>query len=167
MMNYKLLILVALLLVSCSDDNQDLSNYIKQIKQKKVRELEPIPNFTPLTGFKFPENTNRRNPFKPTNQRKTVDLQAPDKHRAKQPLEAFPLDSLKFVGTLKQDNEIWALIKEPSTQITRVRVGDYMGQNYGRIILIRNDVMKLEETVKGPSGAWEKHVTTLELNTGK
>lgn len=71
-----------------------------------------------------------------------------------------------MIGTLKKDNEIWALIRQPDGQISRVRVGDYMGQNYGRIILIKNDLIKLEETVQ-KSGTWEKQSTTINLDTGK
>lgn len=81
-------------------------------------------------------------------------------------MESFPLDALKFVGTLKKDNEIWALIRQPEGQISRVKVGDYMGQNYGRIILIKNELIKLEETVQ-KSGKWEKQFTTINLDTGK
>lgn len=169
MMNYKriLISLFALLLAACSGDNNDLTQYIHQVKQRKSRAIEPIPTFTPLAGFKFPDDENRRNPFKATNQKKHVDPFAPDQRRIKQTLEAYPLDALKFVGTLTQDHETWGLIKQPDSQITRVHVGDYMGQNYGRITMIKNNSIKLEETIKDTSGTWEKHITTLELYTGK
>lgn len=158
--------LLALLLSSCSGDNSDLVRYINDVKARPGKPIEPIPKFAPLPVFRFPENDNRRNPFKPIDQKKRNDIYAPDKKRPKQPLEAFPLDALKFVGTLKKDNEIWALIKQPDGQVTRVKVGDYMGQHYGRIILIKNELIKLEETVQN-SGTWEKQVTTINLDTGK
>ena len=162
-----LISLFSLLLTACSDDNNDLRQYIQQVKQRKTRTIEPIPSFTPLPGFKFPNDENTRNPFKATNQQKRIDLFAPDQHRIKQALEVYPLDALKFVGTLTQDNQIWGLIKQPDSQITRVSIGDYMGQNYGQIRSIKNNSIKLEETIKGSSGAWEKHITTLDLYTGK
>ncbi|HAT1792750.1 TPA: pilus assembly protein PilP [Legionella pneumophila] len=158
--------LLVLLLSACSGDSSDLVKYINEVKSRPGRPIEPIPKFAPLPIFRFPENDNRRNPFKPIDQKKRNDIYAPDKKRPKQPLESFPLDALKFVGTLKKDNEIWALIKQPDGQISRVRVGDYMGQNYGRIILIKNDLIKLEETVQ-KSGTWEKQSTTINLDTGK
>lgn len=158
--------LLVLLLSACSGDNSDLVKYINEVKSRPGRPIEPIPKFAPLPIFRFPENDNRRNPFKPIDQKKRNDIYAPDKKRPKQPLESFPLDALKFVGTLKKDNEIWALIKQPDGQISRVRVGDCMGQNYGRIILIKNDLIKLEETVQ-KSGTWEKQSTTINLDTGK
>lgn len=170
MMNHKQRVLIMsffLLLTSCSGDNNDLTQYIHKVKSRKPRAVEPLPDFKPLPGFKFPEIENRRNPFKPMNQVKLADPYAPDQHRMKQPLEAYPLDALKFVGTFTEDNEIWALIREPDLQIFRVRLGEYMGQNYGRIIKIKSDSLKLEETIKGATGLWEKHITTLELYTGK
>lgn len=157
---------LSLLLVACSADNSDLRHYIHEVKNRKTRQIEPIPSFSPLPTFVFPESANRRNPFKLIGPQKQVDLNAPDKNRPKEPLESYPLDALKFVGTLRQDNETWALIKLPNSDITHVRVGNYMGQNYGRIVSIKNDAIQLIET-KQTSGKWEKHRTTIELYTGK
>ncbi|MBL7479828.1 pilus assembly protein PilP [Legionella bononiensis] len=157
---------LSLLLSACSGDNSDLMKYINDIKTRPTKPIEPIPKFAPLPIFKFPENDQRRNPFKPVVLKKNTDLYAPDQKRLKQPLEAYPLDALKFVGILEQGSVIWALIKQPDMQISRVRVGDYMGQNYGRIIVITREVIKLEETVKD-TGSWEKKITTINLDTGK
>lgn len=158
---------LSLLLVACSGNNGDLVRYIKEIKHRKTREIEPIPSFAPLPTFKFPDNGNRRrNPFKPVTQKKEeVDVNVPDKNRPKEPLEAYPLDALKFVGTLRQGNEIWALIKLPNGDITHVGTGNYMGQNYGRVVSIKNNSIQLIETTQ-TSGKWEKHKIKLELYTG-
>ncbi|WP_298622883.1 pilus assembly protein PilP [uncultured Legionella sp.] len=158
--------LLSLLIISCSGDNSDLHKYINDTKSRPAKTIEPIPKFAPLPIFKFPENDTRRSPFKPVVLKKNAESDAPDQSRLKQPLEAFPLDALKFVGILEQGSVIWALIKQPDTQINRVRVGDYMGQNYGRIIVIKRELIKLEETVKD-TGVWEKRIITLNLDTGK
>lgn len=158
--------LITLLLGACSGDNNDLNKYINDIKHRPAMPIEPIPKFAPLPIFKFPENDARRSPFKPGDVKNKNDLFAPDKNRKKEALEEFPLDALKFVGTLKQGSEVWALIKQPDGKITRVRVGNYLGQNYGRVIVIKDDLIKLEESIKN-SGKWEKQVTTLNLDKGK
>lgn len=158
---------ISLLLNACSGDNSDLQNYINEVKQRPGRPIEPIPKLAPLPIFKYPENDIRRSPFKPVDLKKRSDLNAPDKNRRKQPLELFPLDALKYVGTLKQGTEVWALIKQPDNQITRVRIGDYMGLNYGRVISIKDEAIKLEETIKDTAGEWEKKETTITLDTGK
>lgn len=168
MTNIKKIVLFSafsLLLTSCSGDNTDLQNYINEVKQRPGRPIEPIPKLSPLPIFKYPDNDPRRSPFKPVSMHRT-DQMAPDQNRKKQPLEMFPLDALKFVGTLKEGSVIWALIKEPDSQVLRVRVGDYMGQNYGRVISIKEDTIKLEESIQ-ESGKWQKKLTTINLDTGK
>lgn len=164
--NKLFIITLSFMISSCSGDNSDLTKYINDVKSRPGAPIEPIPKFAPLPFFKFPENDNRRSPFKPVEQKKRIDQSAPDQKRAKQALEAYPLDSLKFVGILKQDNQLWALIRDPEKKVVPVKVGNYMGQNYGRIISIKNDEIKLEETIKN-SGTWEKQITTLRLDTGK
>lgn len=164
--NIILICSLSLLLESCSGDNTNLYKYIYDIKTRPPRPIEPIPKFAPLPKFKFPEYDNRRSPFKPVEFQKTSDRFAPDQNRVKEPLEAFPLDALKFVGTLKEANAVWALIKQPDKQITRIKIGNYMGQNFGHVIAIKDDFIKLEETLK-VAGKWEKQITTLNLVTGK
>lgn len=155
-----------LLLTACVGNNEDLVRYIKEVNQRKTKEVESLPSFAPLPAFKFPEADDRRSPFKPIAQKPAVDVNAPDKNRPKQPLEAYPLDALKFVGTIKQGNEVWALIELPNQDITPVHIGNYMGQNYGRIESIKNDSIELIESTQS-SGRWEKHITKIELYTGK
>jgi len=163
--NTLLFTVIITLLCACSGDNSDLIKYINDVKSRPGIPIEPIPKFSPLPTFRFPENDTRRSPFKPVELRK-VDLYAPDQKRKKEPLEAYPVDALKFVGILKQGNVLWALIKDPAKKIVPVKVGNYMGLNYGRIISIKNDEIKLEETVRN-SGTWEKRSTTIHLDTGK
>ncbi len=157
--------LISILCTACTGDNSDLVNYINDIKSRPGAPIEAIPKFAPLPVFIFPENDNRRSPFKPAEVKKT-DQYAPDQKRVKQPLEAFPLDGLKFVGVLKQGNQLWALIRDPEKKVVPVKVGTYMGLNYGHIISIKNNEIKLEETLKN-SGTWEKHITTINLDIGK
>lgn len=162
------LFLISLALTACTDDNYDLIQYIHSIKRRVSPPIEAIPNFAPLPVFKFPEESNRRNPFKPTSVKKqTIDPYAPDQKRIKEPLESYPLDALQFVGILKQGADVWGLIKQPNGQIVRVKVGNYMGQNYGQIKSIKTNVIQLDETVRGSSGKWEKQITSLELFSGK
>lgn len=160
-----LISLIAILSASCDGDNSDLVNYINDVKSRPGPPIEPIPKFAPLPVFRFPEEDNRRSPFKPVEAKKT-DQFAPDQKRVKQPLEAFPLDGLKFVGILKEGNQLWALIRDPEKKVVPVKVGNYMGLNYGRVISIKSTEIKLEETIKD-SGKWEKRITIIHLDTGK
>lgn len=163
--NVLMLMLLTGLMTSCSGDNSDLARYINDIKNRPGGQIEPIPKFSPLPIFKFPEEDVRRSPFKPA-EVKTTEQFAPDQKRVKQPLEAYPLDALKFVGILEEGSVLWALIKDPQKKVVPVKVGNYMGQNYGRIISIKSNEIKLEEIVKN-SGKWEKKITTIHLDTSK
>jgi type IV pilus assembly protein PilP len=165
-LNILLIGFLSFLLNSCSGDNSDLIKYINDTKARKEKKIDPLPQFAPLPIFKFPEKDNRRNPFKPIDLIKRNDISAPDQKRKKQPLEAFALDNLKFVGTINQGSVTWALIKLPDHQISRIRIGEYMGLNYGKVVVIKTDFIKLEETLKN-LGTWEKHTTTIHLYTGK
>ncbi len=158
--------LLSLLISSCSGDNSDLVKYMNDVTSRPANSIEPIPRFAPLPFFKFPEHDSRRSPFKPVVLRKKNNSDAPDQKRLKQPLEAYPLDALKLVGILEQDSVIWALIKQPDEQIIRVRVGNYMGQNYGRIVVIKRNLIQLDETLQD-TGTWEKKMTTINLDVGK
>lgn len=156
----------SLLLCACSNDNRDLKQYVKEVKALAPMPIEAAPQFMFTPKFLFPINANRHNPFNQYEQHKDVEQYVPDQHRTKQALEAFPLAALKFVGSLKQANSTWGLIRQPDSKINVVKVGDYMGKNYGRIIAVKNDFLKLEETIK-IQGKWEKHVIALNLYAGK
>jgi len=152
-------------LSACGGGGKDekLAKYIKRVKSRPGLRIEPIPSYKPIQKFYYPENQVRRNPFTPTQSRKRVNLDAPNLRRPKQLLEQYPLDSLHFVGVLKQGARIWGLIELPKTgAIKRVKVGDYMGLNYGKIRRITDKKIKLEERVN-IRGVWERKMITLTI----
>ena len=157
--------IASLLLCACSSSEDELTRYIHDIKSRppNPRRIEPIPEFKSLAKFVFPADDKRRSPFKPIQPESQTDFNSPNTNRPKQPLEAFPLDALKFVGILIQGSSIWALISQPGGLVTRVRVGDYMGKNFGQIILIKENKIDVEETVQ-LGGRWEKKHFSLNLN---
>lgn len=157
-----MLILFITMLSACSSSEDDLSRYIFSIKSRPSRPIEPIPEFKPLQKFKYPEHDNRRSPFKPVRIENQIDIFAPDTKRQRQPLESFPLDALKFVGILKQGNSVWGLILQPGGLVTRVKVGDYMGKNYGQVIGVQDKAIILEERVSS-GGHWDKRKVTFDL----
>ena len=145
-----------------SSSDTELARYINQVKLRPAKKIEPIPEFKPAKQFIFPENDIRRSPFKPMQVEKKSQINAPNLNRQKGPLEAFPLDALKFVGTLKEGQELWALMQEPGGLITRVKIGDYLGKNYGELLSIQDKVIKIEETIQ-VEGRWEKKIVIMNL----
>lgn len=157
-------VLFCVQLIGCGSDQDDLRRYMHEVKSRPAKTIEPIPTFEQPPKFVYPEDQQRRSPFKPLVPQQQVDTLAPNTNRPKQPLEAYPLDALKFVGILKQGGTIWGLISQPTGGVVRVRPGDYMGKNYGQIIQITEKNIKLEEIVQ-VNGKWEKKPIVLKLHS--
>ncbi|CAN7242079.1 pilus assembly protein PilP [Acidovorax sp. LjRoot129] len=93
-------------------------------------------------------------------------LIAPEMARRKEPLEAYPLDVMAMVGNLEKKGAPTALLKVDSL-LYQVRVGNYIGQNYGKIIRITENSVRLREIVQDATGDWIEREASLELQEGK
>jgi type IV pilus assembly protein PilP len=82
--------------------------------------------------------------------------------RIKEPLEAFPLESIQMLGTITQDKETFALVKA-GPNLYRVKKGNYMGQNFGVITGIDEGQIKLKELVQDSGGEWVERASALQL----
>lgn len=89
-------------------------------------------------------------------------LLEPELNRRKEPLEAFPLDTMRMVGSLKREGQLVALVKVDSL-LYQVRSGSYLGQNYGRVNQITETEITLREIVQDPSGEWTERPAALQL----
>ncbi len=87
---------------------------------------------------------------------------APDLQRRKEPLEAFPLEEVKVVGTMETANETFAVVKAGGV-LYRVRKGNYIGQNLGLITEITASQVKIKELVTGTTGDWLERQRVLPL----
>jgi type IV pilus assembly protein PilP len=89
-------------------------------------------------------------------------LVAPELNRRKEPLEAFPLDTMKMVGSLAQGKEPIALVTVDGL-LYQVRRGQYLGQNYGKVTQITESEMTLREIVQDAAGEWIERPANLQL----
>lgn len=92
----------------------------------------------------------------------TSGLITPELARRKEALEAFPLDSMAMVGSLSRNGQPVALITVDKL-LYQVRVGNYLGLNYGRITRISETELGLREIVQDAAGEWIERVATLQL----
>jgi type IV pilus assembly protein PilP len=90
----------------------------------------------------------------------------PDMNRPKEPLEAFPLEAIRMVGTLAQNKDMYALVRA-GTNLFRVKKGNYMGQNFGVITAIDEGQINLKEVVQDAGGDWVERSTTVQMSEGK
>jgi type IV pilus assembly protein PilP len=87
----------------------------------------------------------------------------PDPNRRREELEQFPLDTLRMVGILEQNNEIWGLVQSKEKTIYRVQPDNYMGQNHGKINRITEDQIELTELIPDGIGGYIERRATLAL----
>jgi len=161
-----LIALSCLALVSCSSEqHSDLRQFVKDSDNMPRGRIPPLPEVKPYEPFEYAAY-DLTDPFisrkiQPTQRASGKGPQPPANHR-KGPLEAFPLENLKMVGTLQQKRDMFALIKTPDNNLYRVKPGDFMGQNFGRIIDITESAIKLKELVQD-STDWKEEERTLLL----
>ena len=93
-------------------------------------------------------------------------LIAPEMSRRKEPLEAVPLDAMVMVGSLDKKGTPTALLKVDKL-LYQVRVGNYIGQNYGKITRITENSIQLREIVQDATGDWIERTASLDLQEGK
>jgi type IV pilus assembly protein PilP len=89
-------------------------------------------------------------------------LVAPELARRKEPMEAFPLDVMKLVGSIIRAGQPVALVKVDSL-LYQVKLGNYLGQNYGKVTKISETEVTLREIVQDAVGEWIERVATLQL----
>lgn len=167
---YSILLLAGWFLAGCDNQEkrQEDEAYIRRIKQKKIREVEPLPEIKPYEPFAY-SAFNLRSPFAPPESQaptKKFSFEGgihPDPNRRKEPLESFPLDSLRMVGTIEKSKKLWALIIDPSGVLYRLTKGNYVGQNHGRIDNVAIDKIVLTEIVPDPSGGWRERPASMAI----
>jgi type IV pilus assembly protein PilP len=159
----------ALLLVACSGGKSDLEQYVDEVKARKPGPIAQLPEIKPIETFTYVAG-DRRNPFRPEAPRGEEQQQVVgdgitiDRDRRKEELEAFPLDSIRMVGTLEQKETKWGLVKTKEGIIYRVKAGNYMGQNHGQITQVSEDKIELTEIVSDPKGGYAERQATVALS---
>lgn len=155
-------LLLVLFLVGCSEQHQDLRRWMEQQGVDARGKIDPIPEFPEYQPFVY-NAYDIQDPFFP--RKITVDVEegGPDSTRPPEPLEAFPLESLTMVGTLSQKQNIFGLVRTGQGEIYQVRIGNYMGQNYGKIVSITETEIILNELVQDGAGDWTDRTNSLLL----
>jgi type IV pilus assembly protein PilP len=162
----------ATLLAACSSGHDELQAWMEQQR----REVKP--SVTPLAAPKpySPEPytvVGAVEPFSPQKlsvalrieARQPNSLLAGELNRRKEPLEAFPLDSMRMVGSVERDGRPFALLRVDEL-LYQVKVGDHLGQNYGRVTRIDETEVVLREIVQDAAGEWIERSASLQLQEG-
>ncbi len=157
-----------LALVGCgAEQHSDLRQFVRDSENMPRGRIPPLPEVKPYEPFEYaafdlldPFVPRKIEPSKIAGKRHPL---LPPEDRRKGPLEAFPLENLKMVGSLSQKKEFFALIKTPDNNLYRVKMGDFMGQNFGRVIDISESAVKLKELIQDSGNDWKEEERMLLL----
>lgn len=160
-------------LAGCGADDTELSAWMQQQKNEvrpSVQPLQPPKRFNPqaYTGADAvePFSSQKLTVALKQEARQPSSLLAAELNRRKEPLEAFPLDSMTMVGSVSRQGAPYALLRVDNL-LYQVKAGDYLGQNYGRITRITETEVSLREIVQDAAGEWIERSTSLQLQEGK
>lgn len=158
---------LGLSLSACGHSMSDLEQWVAKEKAQPGGRIPPIPQVTPYQGYAYPGHT--RDPFDASVLQRLYNLAHRgkveiDPNRPRQYLEQFPLDSLKMVGTLTDKGVTYGLIQTPDGTIQRVTLGEYMGQNSGKITEVTPTSIKLREIVPDGFGGYKDQSASIAMS---
>lgn len=162
-------VLVVALLAGCVGDQQELSEWMEQQRREvkpNVQPLSPPKKFDPqayvaLNGVE-PFSQQKLTVALKQEARQPNSLLAAEINRRKEPLEAYPLDSMRMVGSVTKAGRPYALLRVDNL-LYQVKSGDYLGQNYGKITRITETDVSLREIVQDAAGEWIERNSALQL----
>lgn len=159
--------LVGLSGCNVGNEFQDLQTYMDEVRARPKGTIEPLPEFQPYEAFTY-SAAAMRSPFQPpvkidlaTQQRGSKDIR-PDEKRVRQYLEGFNIEVFEMVGTLSKGEGVQALMRGAGA-VHRVKVGDYLGRNHGRIVKINEASIDVVEIVPDGEGGWLERPRSLTL----
>jgi type IV pilus assembly protein PilP len=166
-----IIICIASLLTACGGGGyQDLDTFMAEKKARPGGHIRPIPAFKAYKAFSY-SAAGSRSPFeKPVEVTEITRLRMasnvePDNNRTKEYLEQFSVDSLSMVGTLEQDQVLWALMQDESGGVHRVRRDNYIGRNHGQIVEATETYISIIEIVPNGVDGWLERPRTIKLKT--
>lgn len=161
-------LLASLLLAGCGGEEfQDLRDFVKNAGADMRGKVQPPPEIKPYEPFTYDNDAGLPDPFKP----RKPDIRTaghgganePNLDRPKEELEDFPLESLKMVGYLSRKGVGEALIRSAEGKIYRVKVGNYIGLNFGQVVSVTETEVKIKEMVQDSAGDWTERESSLQL----
>jgi type IV pilus assembly protein PilP len=163
-------------LSACSGEQEELTVWMEQQKREvkpnvqplvPPRKFDPAPyagaqSVDPFSQSVDPFSSQKLAVALKQEARQPNSLLAAETNRRKEPLEAFPMDSMSMVGSVMKNGQQYALLRVDNL-LYQVKVGDYLGQNYGKITRISETEVTLREVVQDAAGEWIERTSTLQL----
>lgn len=163
------LCLMVLTLAGCSNDENELRQWMEQERKDAKPTVTPL--LPPKKFLPHPyEAAVGVEPFSPQKLSVAIKQEAAQPNslltaeinRRKEPLEAYPLDGMAMVGSMMRDGRRYALLRVDNL-LYSIKAGDYLGQNFGRVMKISETEVTLREVVQDAAGEWIERTSTLQL----
>jgi len=176
-----IVVLAILGIAGCvSGDMSNLEKQVSMIMSKPGGRLEPLPEIKPYEAYVYESGKSMaRNPFKrfyvveqslaieesegPVDDGLTEEMRSEIQNRNREELEGFELDSIKMVGTLQNEDNNWGIVIDPGGIVHRVKTGNYIGLNIGKITSVQEEQIEVREIMKDNSGRYEERKALLPL----
>jgi type IV pilus assembly protein PilP len=149
------------------DDFSDLQSYMDEVRARPQGAIEPLPKFQPYEAFTYGASA-LRSPFQPpvkidlaSQQKGSKDVK-PDDTRVRQFLEGFNIEAFEMVGTLENNGGVFGLVRGAGG-VHRVKVGDYLGRNHGKILSVDESKIEVVEIVPDGEGGWLERPRSITL----
>jgi len=160
------LALCGLALAGCEVDRTELQSWMDETRRNTPPVTDKIAEPKKFEPFRY-QAEDLIDPFSLSKMKVGAAARSgggvqPDTSRRREPLESFPLDNLKMVGNLQQGGSHVALL-QADTALFQVRVGNYIGQNFGRVLKISDSEVAIREIVQDAAGDWIERDTALRL----
>lgn len=163
---------VLAVMTGCAPAHEDLHQWMAQQRSQTVPKVTPIAEpkryiplaytegavLDPFSSDKLTQALRRESGPASI----SATLIAPELNRRKEPLESYPLDTMTMVGSLDRSGQRVALVKVDNL-LHQVRAGNYLGQNYGRVMRISENEVALREIVQDAAGEWIERSAALQL----
>lgn len=161
-------LVVTLGLTACSQSDEDLMIFIDETKSKHVGSVQPLPTFEPYKNFTYAAS-ELRDPFEAAFEAEAETANdnglRPNATRPKEPLETYPLDTLRMVGILVQHENTWGLVKDPNNVVHRVQTGNYAGQNEGQIVSVTEKQIEIIEIIPDGLGGYIERTASMVIGS--
>ncbi len=164
---FKLFLAAALTcsLMACTgEEGDDLDQFMANAANGMRKTVEPLPEVLPYTPVQYNVDQALKDPFMSRKSKGGSGALQPNTNRPREALESFPLESLIYVGSLSRNKSNYALIKTPDKTIQQVRVGNYLGPNFGLITAINENAIDIKEVVQDDvTGDWVERAASINL----
>ena len=160
-------------MAGCTENGVELQQWMQETKQSTKVSVPKLSEPKKFIPFLY-DSKRSVDPYNPNKllvalaraQGNSSSMLKPDMERRREPLESYPLDTLKMVGTMAKPGTTYALLQADKT-VFQAKVGNYVGQNFGLVTKISDTGVELKEIVQDASGDWVERQAKLELQESK